>query len=60
MSDFFEKSIEELLQVDKKPDPKPTDITYQEYLKELEAMKDFTPPEDKMRWPKPIGPLWKN
>lgn len=62
MRDFFNKSIDELLHSDTedKSTDSVFDVTQQEYLAEMAAMRDFTPPEAKTRWPKPIGPLWKN
>jgi len=60
LSDFFDKSIDDLLHTDTKEKEPEVDITYQVYLDEIAAMRDFTPPEDSIRWPKPIGPLWKN
>ena len=60
MSDFFDKSIDELLHTDTEEKESEVDITYQAYLAEIEEMRSFAPPEDSIRWPKPIGPLWKN
>jgi len=60
MRDFFNKSLDELLRADTQAKTTQVDITYQEHLAEIAAMRDFTPPEEKLRWPKPIGPLWKN
>ena len=60
MSGFFDTPIDDLLHTDTKEKEPEVDVTYLAYLAEIEAMRDFTPPEDNIRWPKPIGPLWKN
>ena len=36
------------------------EFTRRQYLEDIARMRDFTPPEDKMLWPEPIGPKWKN
>lgn len=44
---------------------KPEHMTAEEYTQmrvkaDIERMRDFTMPEDGMRWPRPVRPLWKN
>lgn len=41
------------------------DMTADEYtrmrhLADIERMRDFTIPDDGIRWPRPVRPLWKN
>lgn len=36
------------------------ELTRRQYLADVARLRDFTPDEDKMLWPKPIGPKWKN
>ncbi len=56
------RNIDDLL---KQPPPKPRKLTEAEmnqaaYLADLARIKDFTPDADRRRWPKPVGPRWKN
>ena len=55
------RDIDELLKQEApKKEMTPEDASraaHQEFLKQL---GDFTPDADRLRWPKPIGPRWKN
>ena len=36
------------------------ELTQQAYHADLERFRDFRPDADRMLWPAPIGPRWKN
>ena len=55
------RDIDELL----KQQPPKRELTPEEYSEAyhkaaLEQIRDFTPNRERLRWPKPVGPRWKN
>lgn len=63
MKDFLTADINELLGGSTEPakvEVSADEYTRQAYLEDVARLRDFTPDEDKMLWPKPIGPKWKN
>lgn len=36
------------------------EMTRRLYLEDVARMRDFRPDEERMRWPSPIRPRWKN
>lgn len=36
------------------------ELNRKQYLADLERMRDFRPEGERMRWPNPIRPHWKN
>ena len=55
------RNIDELLkQAPPKRELTPEEYTEAAYLATLARHKDFRPDADRQRWPKPIGPRWKN
>lgn len=55
-------NIDKLVKQENPADIAKTDaeITREAYLRQIEEMKDFSRPEDKISWPSPVGPKWKN
>lgn len=58
------RDISELIKKQESPPPPENmsaeDFTHQEYLNDIARMRDFTPEEERIRWPTPVKPLWKN
>ena len=55
-------NVDKLISQDKPKTVEKTEDEYMRemYLREIEAMKDFRRPGDKICWPSPVGPRWKN
>ena len=56
------RDISDLLKKQQKPDTEITDeeLARQQYLADIARMRDFRTDAERMVWPKPIGPRWKN
>ena len=60
MSDFKEKPLSDLLTSVAADTMTLEDYTKAVYLAEVQAMNDFTPDRDRLIWPDPVRPMWRN
>ena len=57
------RDISDLVKRQQGPAKKPEtadELTRRMYLEDVARMRDFRPDEERMRWPSPIGPKWRN